>query len=273
MRTRDGRNVETSWANIRLNDGTRISIGIDISGRKLAEQAMQLARSNAERASAAKDQFLAVLSHELRTPLTPVLAAVQLLQREPALSDDVRQTVHMIRRNVELEARLIDDLLDLTRISRGKLQVRARAGRGASEAAIRRADLQVGRAGEGAEPGDATRRVAARRHRRPRAAAAGLLEPPEERDQVHARRRDHPRPDQQPAAGRAGRQRLRHRCRHRAGTAPAAVQRVRAGREGRDAQLRRPGPRAGDQQEPDRRCTAGRSPPPARAEAAARRSR
>jgi two-component system CheB/CheR fusion protein len=123
MRTRDGRDIETSWANIRLSDDTRIGIGIDITGRKLAEQALHLAKSEAEKASAAKDEFLAVLSHELRTPLTPVLAAVQLLQMETNLSSDARQTIGMVRRNVELEARLIDDLLDLTRISRGKLQV------------------------------------------------------------------------------------------------------------------------------------------------------
>ncbi len=82
----------------------------------------QAAREAAERANSAKDRFLAMLSHELRTPLTPVLATVLSLADEP-LSAEVRDSLEMIRRNVELEARLIDDLLDLTRISNAKLPV------------------------------------------------------------------------------------------------------------------------------------------------------
>ena len=76
-----------------------------------------------QEANARKDQFLAALSHELRTPLTPVLAAVTSGDLENADPDQLRSTLSVIRRNVELEARLIDDLLDLTRISRGKLEV------------------------------------------------------------------------------------------------------------------------------------------------------
>jgi len=77
----------------------------------------------AEAANAAKDQFLAVLSHELRTPLTPVLLAVEEMAQEAHLAPDVRHVIEMTRRNIGLEARLIDDLLDLTRIQRGKLQL------------------------------------------------------------------------------------------------------------------------------------------------------
>jgi PAS domain S-box-containing protein len=79
------------------------------------------AKAAAEAASRAKDDFLAVLSHELRTPLTPVLANAILLERDPALSSEHRSMMSAIRRNIELEARLIDDLLDATRISRNKL--------------------------------------------------------------------------------------------------------------------------------------------------------
>ena len=85
--------------------------------------AEQAAREKAEAASQAKDQFLAVLSHELRTPLTPVLIAADVLRREPGLSAAMRADLEMIHRNVQLEARLIDDLLDITRITRGKLEL------------------------------------------------------------------------------------------------------------------------------------------------------
>jgi PAS domain S-box-containing protein len=78
-------------------------------------------KEEAEAANAAKDQFLAVLSHELRTPLTPVLIAVDDLLRESNIRPDIREALEMTHRNIELEARLIDDLLDLTRIQRGKL--------------------------------------------------------------------------------------------------------------------------------------------------------
>jgi two-component system CheB/CheR fusion protein len=84
---------------------------------------LAVAKDVAEAASRAKDQFLAVLSHELRTPLTPVLLMISLLQHRPGLSDEMKEDIATIRRHVELEARLIDDLLDLTRIARGKLQL------------------------------------------------------------------------------------------------------------------------------------------------------
>src|SRR5438046_1970141 len=74
-------------------------------------------------ANAAKDQFLALLSHELRSPLSPVIAMVGELEAEVPDSQPVREALEVVRRNVELEARLIDDLLDVTRISKGKLQL------------------------------------------------------------------------------------------------------------------------------------------------------
>ncbi len=74
-------------------------------------------------ANAAKDQFLALLSHELRSPLAPVIAMVGELEAEMTDSQPVREALEVVRRNVELEARLIDDLLDVTRISKGKLQL------------------------------------------------------------------------------------------------------------------------------------------------------
>lgn len=74
-------------------------------------------------ANAAKDQFLALLSHELRNPLTPVIAMVGELEASTPPSANLHHALEVIRRNVELEARLIDDLLDVTRIAKGKLQL------------------------------------------------------------------------------------------------------------------------------------------------------
>jgi PAS domain S-box-containing protein len=78
----------------------------------------------AEKANKAKDDFLAALSHELRTPLTPALAAATYLEdNADKLPAEFVEDVQLIRRNVKLQARLIDDLLDLTRITRGKLRL------------------------------------------------------------------------------------------------------------------------------------------------------
>ena len=107
-----------------------IAVKQDISVRKQDEEELiaakvsaEQAKTIAEEATQARDRFLAVLSHELRTPLTPVLATVSLLENEALLDPRVGEGHAMIRRNVELEARLIDDLLDVTRIARGKVEL------------------------------------------------------------------------------------------------------------------------------------------------------
>ncbi|MEA2708496.1 MAG: hypothetical protein QOF78_1097 [Phycisphaerales bacterium] len=94
--------------------------------RRCAElfESEQHARAEArefEKANEAKDRFLAILSHELRTPLQPVIGAATVLLRDPRLPADLLEDVRTIQRNVQLEARLIDDLLDVTRIVNGKL--------------------------------------------------------------------------------------------------------------------------------------------------------
>jgi PAS domain S-box-containing protein len=100
---------------------------LDITEKKNAEFLLQRAKNEAEEANRAKDRFLAMLSHELRTPLTPVLMTIATLRREPNLSDDLRRDLEVLQRNVELEALLIDDLLDLTRIAHGKLELHSDA--------------------------------------------------------------------------------------------------------------------------------------------------
>jgi PAS domain S-box-containing protein len=85
------------------------------------------AQAEAERANHAKDDFIAALSHELRTPLTPVLLTAGSLCEDDRLPADVKEQLAMMERNITLEARLIDDLLDLTTIVRGKLSFRTQA--------------------------------------------------------------------------------------------------------------------------------------------------
>ena len=134
-RRKDGTAFDAALWTSRLDgdDGRPFAVlGIlaDITERKQGEAALEQARRDAETARAAaeaanraKDQFLAVLSHELRTPLTPVVMTLAGLEMDRSLSQDVRDDLAMIRRNVELETRLIDDLLDVTRITHGKLRL------------------------------------------------------------------------------------------------------------------------------------------------------
>jgi PAS domain S-box-containing protein len=101
---------------------------IDITDRKLTEMELEHSlarerelRKTAETADRAKDDFLAALSHELRTPLHPILLVASDAAGDRDLPPGIRARFDTIRRNVELEARLIDDLLDLTRVTTGKL--------------------------------------------------------------------------------------------------------------------------------------------------------
>jgi signal transduction histidine kinase/DNA-binding response OmpR family regulator len=114
------REYRDSDVNFLQSLGERVAIAMD--NMRLYAEAQQ-ARAGAEAANAAKDRFLAMLSHELRTPLSPVLHAVALLDEEPDVPPAARELLITIHRNVQLEARLIDDLLDLARIRNGKLQL------------------------------------------------------------------------------------------------------------------------------------------------------
>jgi PAS domain S-box-containing protein len=93
----------------------------DITEKLQSEQALINAKAAAEAANRAKDDFLAALSHELRTPLNPALLIASEAADNHELPEEVRLNFDKIRKNIELEARLIDDLLDLTRITAGKM--------------------------------------------------------------------------------------------------------------------------------------------------------
>ncbi|HWE97129.1 MAG TPA: ATP-binding protein [Tepidisphaeraceae bacterium] len=147
---KEGRIVRGSEAIAERPDGTRIwfiayptplrdpeghivggiNMLVDITARKNLERQRELLlaqeealRMDAEAAGRAKDGFLAVLSHELRTPLSPVMMTIAAMENNPDLPLALREDVAMIRRNIELETRLIDDLLDLNRVTSGKMRL------------------------------------------------------------------------------------------------------------------------------------------------------
>jgi signal transduction histidine kinase len=90
-------------------------------GDALADSRLQKAAANA--ANNAKDRFLAMLSHELRTPLNPILLWASAILEDEQTTPSLKEDIQMVRHNVELEASLIDDLLDVARITGGKLQL------------------------------------------------------------------------------------------------------------------------------------------------------
>src|SRR5881275_282759 len=111
-----------SWAAVLTITAMALSAGM--AERWRVEEELQQQKAVVEAANRTKDHFLAMLSHELRTPLTPVISSLESLEAEPAQTEDTKAALVMIRRNVELETQLIDDLLDFTRIARDKMQLR-----------------------------------------------------------------------------------------------------------------------------------------------------
>jgi PAS domain S-box-containing protein len=96
----------------------------DLTERREIEQKLELQKVLAEAAVASKELFFGMLSHELRTPLTPLIALLQDLAADPRRSAEDLEAFAIMRRNLDLEIHLIDDLLDVTRITGGKLQLR-----------------------------------------------------------------------------------------------------------------------------------------------------
>ena len=111
-----------SWTAVLAITAMALSAGM--AERRRIEEELQQQKSAVEAANRTKDHFMAMLSHELRTPLTPVISALESLETEPTQPEDTRSALTMIRRNIELETQLIDDLLDFTRIARDKMQLR-----------------------------------------------------------------------------------------------------------------------------------------------------
>lgn len=130
--TKDGRRIHVSLTVSPIRDSSGTVVGAskvarDITARKLAEQEMleaeRHARSEAERISFMKDEFLATLSHELRTPLNAIVGWSQLLRSRTHADREVLEGLTVIDRNAKVQAQLIEDLLDMSRIISGKVRL------------------------------------------------------------------------------------------------------------------------------------------------------
>lgn len=127
MRCKDGslRVVRIS-SNALRRDGEMVhtrSFTRDVTAQKKLEAERMKALEAAQVSAQAKDRFIAMLSHELRTPLSPVVIGLVDMLEDPSLSPAARERLETMKRNVDLEVRLIDDLLDTTSIAKGKMNV------------------------------------------------------------------------------------------------------------------------------------------------------
>ena len=132
---KDGRQLNVSITVSPIKDSTGHVIGAskvarDITERKKTEEAMKkameeakVAHSQAERANRMKDEFLATLSHELRTPLNAVLGWANILRLGKLQGEELKQGLDTIERNARIQAQIIEDLLDMSRIISGKIRL------------------------------------------------------------------------------------------------------------------------------------------------------
>jgi PAS domain S-box-containing protein len=116
--------IDDSGAPIRQKDGAIMGVVLvfrDFSEQKKTAEAILAVKNELEKANQSKDEFLAALSHELRAPLTPMIAILDRWQVQKRLGDEMLAEVNVLRRNAALEARLVDDLLDVARITQRKM--------------------------------------------------------------------------------------------------------------------------------------------------------
>ena len=158
----------------------------EIEKRKSVEAALR--ESNRR-----KDEFLAMLGHELRNPLAPISIALQILREAPPASRDAAWARESIGRQLNHMTRLLDDLLDISRVTLGKIQLQL-ASRSAGSGHRERGggDAPAHRLGRAPADGRAARRLGGDSRRR-RAPDAGRREPDQQRGQVHRTRRPHRR--------------------------------------------------------------------------------
>jgi signal transduction histidine kinase/ActR/RegA family two-component response regulator len=123
----ESRRMRTSAHPLRHANGELYAALItwkDVTDEVAARAELESARVTAETASRLKDEFIAALSHELRTPLQPILGWTEVLRRHGTLDDVTARALEAIHRNIRQQVRLVDDLLDLSRIVHGKFSLR-----------------------------------------------------------------------------------------------------------------------------------------------------
>jgi PAS domain S-box-containing protein len=120
--TRAGVALDTSWASIRLSDGSIIGIGQNISDRKRTEAELANAKDVAEAANLAKSEFLAHMSHEIRTPMNAIIGMAELLS-ETGLTPEQEEYVRIFRRAGDNLLNIINDILDLSKVEAGLLEL------------------------------------------------------------------------------------------------------------------------------------------------------
>lgn len=122
---RDGKRVPVLLgAGMFAGNQEGVAFIIDISERRELEAQLQLRAEKLAEADRRKDEFLATLAHELRNPLAPIRIALELLGAQPGDSNSVERYRQVIDRQVSHLVRLVDDLLDVARITRGKVELR-----------------------------------------------------------------------------------------------------------------------------------------------------
>ena len=233
------------------------TVSQDVTERRRLEDDLRTGGDLSE-ADRRKNEFLAMLAHELRNPLAPIRNAVRALRVGHGDAKVAHAALGMIERQVGQLVRLVDDLLDVSRITRGKIELR-------KEPVELRADRRAGRRGGARAVRQPRPRAdghaadaAGLPERRPDPAGAGVRQPAEQRVQVHRPGRSH-RADGR-ARGRAGgRSRAGHRHRHRGRTAAPPLQDVHAGGHVAGALARRAGHRPDAGEGGWSRCTAARS--------------
>jgi signal transduction histidine kinase/CheY-like chemotaxis protein len=120
MRTKDGRDIETSWANIKVSDGRQVGVGIDITARKRMEKALVAAKETAEKENQVQYTFIQNISHEVRTPMNSILGFTELLAKMISGKTE-KEYLHAISLNGKQLLRLINDIVDFSRLDKNDL--------------------------------------------------------------------------------------------------------------------------------------------------------
>jgi PAS domain S-box-containing protein len=124
LRCKDETYKWVAWSYFPVpEDGLAFGVGRDMTERRRMHEVLRLRAIELENANRVKDEFLATMSHELRTPLTSILGWARLLDSNQLSQQEKERAVHVIQRNAEAQSKLIEDLLDVSRIITGKLKI------------------------------------------------------------------------------------------------------------------------------------------------------